>query len=72
MKASIEAAVAAINTDLTARGYSPLDDEQVAAMNARFAPHEACGMLDDPVIASAALARPPIGLRSRLCSRTQR
>lgn len=47
MKASIEAAVAAINTDLTARGYSPLDDEQVAAMNARFAPHEAIGMLDD-------------------------
>lgn len=44
---NIEAAIAAMNTDLAARGYSLLDGEQVAAMNARFAPHEAIGMLDD-------------------------
>ena len=44
---TIEAAVAAINTDLTARGYSGLDVEQLAAMNAQCAPHEAIGMLDD-------------------------
>lgn len=44
---TIEAAVAAINTDLSARGYGALDAGQEAAMHERCAPHEAIGMLDD-------------------------
>jgi hypothetical protein len=44
---TIDAALALINGQLTARGYTRLDSEQVAALRSRTAPGEAIGMLDD-------------------------
>lgn len=40
-------AVASINSVLTARGFPPLDEDQVAALGARGAPAEALRMLDE-------------------------
>lgn len=44
---TIAEAVASINSVLTARGFPPLDEDQVAALGARGAPAEAVGMLDE-------------------------
>lgn len=44
---TIAQAVASINSVLTARGFPPLDEDQVAALGARGAPAEAIGMLDE-------------------------
>lgn len=44
---SIDAAIAAINSDLLARGFEKLNAEQAGALNARCAPAEAIGMIDD-------------------------
>lgn len=44
---TIAQAVASVNSVLTARGFPPLDEDQVAALGARGAPAEALGMLDE-------------------------